>query len=75
MPNRFSLIGLLAALVLSQSVPTIAAGGVKIDDLIVASTISDGQRGETLKSVRAFYEFSNTVGGGLITQDRQLVRV
>jgi predicted ester cyclase len=68
MPNKFSPSGLLAALVLLQSAPTFAADGVKIDDLIIASTISDGQRGETLKSVRAFYEFWNTGDEALLKQ-------
>jgi predicted ester cyclase len=68
MLDRFSPIGLLTALVLWLSVPAFAAGGIKIDDLIITSTISDGQRAATLKSVRAFYEFWNTGDEALLKQ-------
>ncbi|MDB5366279.1 MAG: putative lipoprotein [Rhodospirillales bacterium] len=60
MSNRFLSLGLLVASALSLSAPAVAADGVKIDELVVASTIQGAQREATLKAVRAFYEFWNT---------------
>jgi predicted ester cyclase len=38
----------------------VAAAGVKIDDLVVATSISQTQRDATVRAVSAFYEFWNT---------------
>ncbi len=68
MPNRSSPLGLLAAFTLSLAAPALAADSVKIDDLVVAASISDAEREATLKAVRAFYEFWNTGDEGLLKQ-------
>src|SRR5258708_14401773 len=53
-------IELVAALTFSLSTPAFATDGVKINDLVVATSISDAQREATIKAVRAFYGFWNT---------------
>jgi pimeloyl-ACP methyl ester carboxylesterase len=53
MPNRSLPLGLLAALALPLSVPALAADGVKIDDRVVAATISDAQHEATLLAAAA----------------------
>src|ERR1700682_3708974 len=53
-------IELVAALIISLSAPALAADGVRINDLVVATPIPDAQRDATIKAVRAFYDFWNT---------------
>jgi predicted ester cyclase len=50
----------VAALALALSTPAFAADGVKINDLVVATSIPDAQREATMKAVREFYDFWNT---------------
>jgi predicted ester cyclase len=66
MPNRSS--SLLAALVLSLSAPALAAGGVEINDLVIAGQIPDAQRDATVKAIRTFYEFWNTGDEALLKE-------
>jgi hypothetical protein len=40
--------------------PALAAERVRIDDLVVATSIPEGQRDATVEAARAFYEFWNT---------------
>jgi predicted ester cyclase len=56
--NNARLFALLSALVLSA--PAVDAGGVRINDLVVATTLPAAQREVTLKAVRAFYDFWDT---------------
>jgi predicted ester cyclase len=51
---------LAAALMLWLSTPVLAADGIRINDLVVATPIPDAQREATMKAVRAFYDFWNT---------------
>lgn len=53
-------VEVLAVLTLSLSPPALAADSVKINELIVATSIPDTQREATMKAVRAFYDFWNT---------------
>src|ERR1700683_4729067 len=53
-------IALLAAFMLSPSMPAVAADNVKINELVVAASIPDTEREATMKAVRAFYNFWNT---------------
>ena len=66
MPSRVLSLAFLAGLALSA--PAFAADNVKIDNLVVASTIPDAQREATLKAVRAFYGFWNTGDEALVKQ-------
>jgi hypothetical protein len=43
-----------------------SAAEVKIDDLIVAKTISDAQRDTELKAAEGFYQFWNTADESLL---------
>lgn len=61
-------IVLFAALTFSLSAPALAADGVKINDLVVAASITDAQREATLKAVRAFYDFWNTGDEALLKE-------
>src|SRR6266404_6664967 len=61
-------VELVAALTLSLSTPAFAAGGVKINDLVVAASIPDAQREATMKAVHAFYDFWNTGDEGLLKE-------
>jgi predicted ester cyclase len=54
------IVKALAALTLSLSTPALAAESIKINDLVVAATITEAQRDATMKAVRAFYDFWNT---------------
>jgi predicted ester cyclase len=54
------IVRALAALTLSLSTPALAAESIKINDLVVAATITEAQRDATMKAVRAFYDFWNT---------------
>jgi predicted ester cyclase len=54
------IVWALAALTLSLSTPALAAESIKINDLVVAATITEAQRDATMKAVRAFYDFWNT---------------
>jgi hypothetical protein len=40
--------------------PALAAGGVDINEILVATSIPESQRNATVKAARAFYEFWNT---------------
>jgi hypothetical protein len=51
-----------------MSTPDLAAEGVKIDDLVVASPVSDQQIAIDMKAVRAFYEFWNMGDETLLKQ-------
>jgi predicted ester cyclase len=66
--KRARMIEALAASTLSLSMPVFAADDVKINDLVVASSISDAQREATMKAVRAFYDFWNTGDEALLKQ-------
>ena len=52
-------LALVAAVAMLVAAPAFA-DDVKIDELVVASVIPDGQRDATLKAVRAFYDFWNS---------------
>jgi predicted ester cyclase len=56
---KSSRLGFTVALALALANPALAAE-VQIDDLVVASSIPQSQRDETVKAARAFYEFWNT---------------
>jgi predicted ester cyclase len=66
--KRARMIEALAALTLSLSTPAFAADSVKINDLVVAASISDAQREATMKAVRAFYDFWNTGDEALLKE-------
>jgi len=61
-------VELLVASMLSMSTPVLAADSIRINDLIVASSISDAQRDATMKAVRAFYDFWNTGDESLLQE-------
>src|SRR5258708_4100347 len=65
-PGRTSPV--VATLVALMSMPALAAEGVKIDDLVVASPLGDAQAATNLKAVRAFYDFWNTGDETLLKQ-------
>jgi predicted ester cyclase len=48
------------ALAMSLAVSALAADNVRINDLVVATSVLDAQRDATLLAVRAFYEFWNS---------------
>jgi predicted ester cyclase len=54
------MIQVSGVLALSISTPAFAAESVKINDLMIAASISDAQRDATMKAVQAFYDFWNT---------------
>ncbi|HEX9468572.1 MAG TPA: ester cyclase [Bradyrhizobium sp.] len=66
MPGRTSPV--VATLVALMCTPALAAEGVKIDDLVVASPLGDAQAATNLKAVRAFYDFWNTGDETLLKQ-------
>ena len=68
MTNKHLHLGLLAVLALSPSTPSLAADGVKINELVVAAPLSDAQRDATVKAVRGFYDFWNTGDEALLKQ-------
>ena len=43
-----------------RTAPALAADGVRIDELVIATSIPETQRDATVKAARAFYEFWNT---------------
>jgi len=55
-PNRFAVV---IALSIAQLTPALAAD-VKIDELVVGTSIPRAQRDAAIKAARAFYEFWNT---------------
>jgi predicted ester cyclase len=67
-PKRDRRIEALTALTLSLATPAFADDDVKINDLVVAASISDAQRDATMKAVRAFYDFWNTGDETLLQQ-------
>jgi hypothetical protein len=42
-----------------MAAPALTAEGVRIDELVVATSIPESQRDATVKAARAFYEFWN----------------
>jgi predicted ester cyclase len=60
MLGKSSRLAVIAAQGIALAAPALAAEGVRIDDLVVATSIPEGQRDATVKAVRAFYEFWNT---------------
>jgi predicted ester cyclase len=65
MPNRTIVVMAMAVL---MSTRALAAESVKIDDLLVASPLSDQQSAIVMKAVRAFYDFWNTGDETLLKQ-------
>ena len=59
MHGQSSSLAVIAALSVALAVPAFAEG-VRIDELVVATSIPDSQRDATLSAARAFYEFWNT---------------
>jgi predicted ester cyclase len=64
MSNKTTILRALGALpfalAMTLGVSAFAADNVRINDLIVATSVPDAQRDATLKAVRAFYEFWNS---------------
>ena len=64
MSNKTTILRALGALPLvlamSLGVSAFAANNVRINDLVVATSVPDAQRDATLQAVRAFYEFWNS---------------
>jgi predicted ester cyclase len=60
MLGKSSRLAVIAALDVALAAPALAAEGVRIADLVVATSIPAGQRDATVKVARAFYEFWNT---------------
>jgi len=50
----------IAALSISLAAPALAAEGLHIDELVVATAIPESQRDAAVQATRAFYEFWNT---------------
>ena len=63
-PDR---IALALALCIAQVAPALAAD-VKIDEVVVATSISPAQRDAAIKAARAFYEFWNSGDEALLKQ-------
>ena len=59
MTDRTSSLRILATLAVLANAPVYAADGVKIDEIVVAASIDDAQRDQTVKAARAFYDFWN----------------
>jgi hypothetical protein len=61
MSNKTTILRALGVLPLvlamSLGVSAFAADNVRINDLVVATSVPDAQRDATLQAVRAFYEF------------------
>jgi predicted ester cyclase len=66
MKHRFSNIAIFTVLALLVSNPAFAANGVKINELVVAASIPNAQRDETVEAARAFYDFWNTGDDNLL---------
>jgi predicted ester cyclase len=60
MSGKPSRLAVIAALSVMMAAPALTAEGVHIDELLVATSIPESQRGATVKAARAFYEFWNT---------------
>lgn len=60
MPGKSSRFALIAALRIALAAPGLAAEGVHIDELVVATAIPESQRDATVQAARVFYEFWNT---------------
>jgi predicted ester cyclase len=60
MLGKTSCLAVIAALGIALAAPVLAAESVRIDDLVVATSIPESQREATVKAARAFYEFWNT---------------
>jgi predicted ester cyclase len=60
MSAESSRLTLIAALSIALATTTLAAEGVHIDDLVVATSIPESQRDAVVKAARAFYEFWNS---------------
>ena len=61
-------LGPLTALAILLSAPALASDTVKINELVVASSIANTQRDATVKAAIAFYEFWNTGDESLLKQ-------
>jgi hypothetical protein len=48
--------------------PALAADNVKINDLMVVTSVPDAQRDATMKAVHAFYDFWNTGDEALLNE-------
>jgi predicted ester cyclase len=66
MKHRFSNIAIFTVLALLVSNSVFAANAVKINELVVAASIPDAQRDETVEAARAFYDFWNTGDDALL---------
>lgn len=60
MSGKSSRLAVIAALIITLAAPAMAAEGVHINELVVATSIPESQRDATVKAARAFYEFWNT---------------
>ena len=59
MSSKSSRLAVIAALSIALAAPALAAEGVQINELVVATSIPESQRDATVKAARAFYEFWN----------------
>jgi predicted ester cyclase len=57
---KSSRLAVIAALGIALAAPALAGEGVRIGELVVATSIPEGQRDAIVKAARAFYEFWNT---------------
>jgi predicted ester cyclase len=60
MSGTSSRLLVIAALSFALGAPALAAEGVHINELVVATSTPESQRDATVKAARAFYEFWNT---------------
>jgi predicted ester cyclase len=60
MSGKSSRVAVFAALSIALAAPALPAGGVDINEFVVATSIPESQRDATVKAARAFYEFWNT---------------
>jgi predicted ester cyclase len=60
MSGKSSRLAVVAALSIALAARALAAEGVHIDELVVATAIPESQRDAAVKAARAFYEFWNT---------------
>jgi len=60
MAGKTSRPAVIAALSIALAAPALAAEGVHINELVVATSIPESQRDATVKAARAFYESWNT---------------
>jgi predicted ester cyclase len=60
MSGKSSRLAVIAALSIALAAPALAAGGVDINEFVVATSIPESLRDATVTAARAFYEFWNT---------------